>query len=45
VHNLTDKITYNSAAYGASAPVGLITGQLNPPRTYGVTVRAHIGGG
>jgi iron complex outermembrane receptor protein len=45
VRNFTDKITYNSALWGGAQTDGVVTGQLNPPRTFGVTVRARIGGG
>ena len=43
--NLTDKITYDSAIYSGTALNGLVTATLDPPRTYGVTIRARIGGG
>jgi len=44
--NFTDKIVWNQAAYGitsGTATAGIVTGTLNPPRTFGVTVTAKIG--
>jgi iron complex outermembrane receptor protein len=44
VRNVSDGISWSSAAYSSTASNGLVTAALNPPRTFGVTLRARIGG-
>jgi iron complex outermembrane receptor protein len=41
--NFTDRIVWNSAIYQGTATNGLVTAQLNPPRTFGVTITAKVG--
>jgi len=41
--NFTDKIVWNAAIYQGTANNGIVTGTLNPPRTYGITVTAKVG--
>jgi len=41
--NFTDRIVWNGAIYQGTATNGLVTAQLNPPRTFGVTITAKVG--
>jgi iron complex outermembrane receptor protein len=42
--NFTNRIVATQEDYNATATNGLVTGTLNPPRTYGVTLSAKVGG-
>jgi iron complex outermembrane receptor protein len=43
--NLADRFTPSSAIYSGTALNGLVTATLDPPRTYGITLRVRVGGG